>query len=49
MNCTPQVRSGARTIAMKKIYDVLLKEAIARKSWIEQLWDSADNTKSGFM
>ncbi len=34
---------------MKKIYDVLLKEAIARKPWIKQFWDSADNTKSGFM
>ena len=33
---------------MKKIYDVLLKEAIARKPWIKQFWDSADNTKSGF-
>ena len=35
--------------SMKKIYDVLLKEAIARKPWIKQFWDSADNTKSGFM
>ncbi len=34
---------------MKKIYDVLLREAIARKPWIKQFWDSADNTKSGFM
>ena len=34
--------------SMKKIYDVLLKEAIARKPWIKQFWDSADNTKSGF-
>lgn len=33
---------------MKKIYDVLLKEAIARKAWIKQFWDSADNTKAGF-
>jgi spermidine/putrescine transport system substrate-binding protein len=33
----------------KKIYDVLLKEAIARKAWIKQFWDSADNTKSGLM
>ena len=32
----------------KKIYDVLLKEAIARKPWIKQFWDSGDNTKSGF-
>ena len=35
--------------SMKKVYDVLLKEAIARKPWIKQFWDSADNTKSGFM
>jgi spermidine/putrescine transport system substrate-binding protein len=34
--------------SMKKIYDVLLKEAIARKPWIKQFWDSGDNTKSGF-
>lgn len=34
---------------MKKIYDVLLKEAIARKPWIKQFWDSSDNTKSGLM
>ena len=34
--------------SMKKIYDVLLKEAVARKPWIKQFWDSADNTKSGF-
>jgi spermidine/putrescine transport system substrate-binding protein len=34
---------------MKRIYDVLLREAIARKPWIKQFWDSADNTKSGFM
>ena len=34
---------------MKRIYDVLLREAIARKAWIKQWWDSADNTKSGFM
>lgn len=33
---------------MKKIYDVLLKEAISRKPWIKQFWDSADNTKSGY-
>jgi spermidine/putrescine transport system substrate-binding protein len=33
---------------MKKVYDVILKEAIARKPWIKQFWDSADNTKSGF-
>ena len=34
---------------MKKIYDVLLKEAIDRKAWIKQFWDSADNTKSGLI
>lgn len=34
---------------MKRIYDVLLREAIARKPWIKQWWDSADNTRSGFM
>jgi spermidine/putrescine transport system substrate-binding protein len=34
---------------MKKIYDVVLKEAIDRKAWIKQFWDSADNTKSGFI
>ncbi len=34
---------------MKKIYDVLLKEAVDRKAWIKQYWDSADNTKSGFL
>ena len=35
--------------SMKRIYDVLLREAIARKPWIKQWWDSADNTRSGFM
>lgn len=34
---------------MKKIYDEILKVAIAKKSWIKQFWDSADNTKSGYM
>jgi spermidine/putrescine transport system substrate-binding protein len=34
---------------MKRIYDVLLREAIQRKPWIKQWWDSADNTKSGLM
>jgi spermidine/putrescine transport system substrate-binding protein len=33
----------------KKIYDVILKEAIDRKAWIKQFWDSADNTKSGLI
>jgi spermidine/putrescine transport system substrate-binding protein len=35
--------------SMKKIYDVILKEAIDRKAWIKQFWDSADNTKSGLI
>jgi spermidine/putrescine transport system substrate-binding protein len=34
---------------MKKIYDVLLKEAIAKKASIKQFWDSSDSTKNGFM
>lgn len=34
--------------SMKKIYDELLKFAIAHKPWIKQFWDSGDNTKSGF-
>lgn len=34
---------------MKKIYDPILKFAIEKKAWIKQFWDSADNTKSGFM
>jgi len=33
----------------RKIYDVLLREAISRKPWIKQFWDSADNTKSGLL
>lgn len=33
---------------MKKLYDVILKEAVARKPWIKQFWDSADNTKAGY-
>jgi spermidine/putrescine transport system substrate-binding protein len=33
----------------RKIYDVLLKEAIARKAWIKQFWDSADTTKAGLI
>jgi spermidine/putrescine transport system substrate-binding protein len=31
----------------KKLYDPILAFAIARKPWIKQFWDSADNTKSG--
>jgi spermidine/putrescine transport system substrate-binding protein len=34
---------------MKKIYDEILKVAISKKAWIKQFWDSADNTKSGYM
>ncbi|MEQ1612250.1 MAG: extracellular solute-binding protein [Hyphomicrobiaceae bacterium] len=34
--------------SMKKLYDVIIKEAITKKPWIKQFWDSADNTKSGF-
>ncbi|MEK9968677.1 MAG: extracellular solute-binding protein [Ferrovibrio sp.] len=34
---------------MKKIYDEILKVAITKKPWIKQFWDSADNTKSGYM
>jgi spermidine/putrescine transport system substrate-binding protein len=34
---------------MKKIYDEILKFAVSKKPWIKQFWDSADNTKSGFM
>lgn len=34
---------------MKRIYDPILKFAIEKKAWIKQFWDSADNTKSGFM
>jgi spermidine/putrescine transport system substrate-binding protein len=33
---------------MKKIYDVILKEALVRKPWIKQFWDSADSTKAGY-
>ena len=33
----------------KKIYDQILPIAIEHKPWIKQFWDSADNTKSGFM
>jgi spermidine/putrescine transport system substrate-binding protein len=34
---------------MKKIYDPILAFAIANKAQVKQFWDSADNTKSGFM
>ncbi|WP_246329540.1 extracellular solute-binding protein [Chthonobacter rhizosphaerae] len=35
--------------SFKRIYDVILPFAIEKKSWVKQFWDSADNTKSGFM
>ena len=35
--------------SFKKIYDQILPIAIEHKPWIKQFWDSADNTKSGFM
>jgi len=35
--------------SFKKIYDELIKFAVAHKPWIKQFWDSADNTKSGLM
>jgi len=34
---------------MRKIYDELLKFAVANKSQVKQFWDSSDNTKSGFI
>lgn len=34
---------------MKKIYDPILAFAIENKAQVKQFWDSADNTKSGFM
>jgi spermidine/putrescine transport system substrate-binding protein len=33
----------------KRLYDPILAFAIQHKPWIKQFWDSADNTKSGFM
>lgn len=35
--------------SMKKIYDPILAFAIENKAQVKQFWDSADNTKSGFM
>ncbi|MBL8892967.1 MAG: extracellular solute-binding protein [Rhizobiales bacterium] len=35
--------------SFKKIYDQILPVAIEHKAWIKQFWDSADNTKSGFL
>ena len=35
--------------AMRKIYDQILAFAVAHKASIKQFWDSADNTKSGFL
>jgi spermidine/putrescine transport system substrate-binding protein len=55
MDRTGQLKSNRMTDAFKdeanfkKIYDPILKFAIEKKSWIKQFWDSADNTKSGFM
>jgi len=34
---------------MKKIFDPILAFAIENKAQVKQFWDSADNTKSGFM
>lgn len=34
---------------MKRIYEQIMPVALARKAWIKQFWDSADNTKSGLM
>lgn len=34
---------------MKRIYDVLLQEAIARRAWIKQFSTSSANAKSGFI
>lgn len=33
----------------KRIYDEILKFALTKKSQIKQFWDSADNTKSGYL
>ncbi len=35
--------------SFRKLWDPILKFAIEKKSQIKQFWDSADNTKSGFM
>ncbi|MFO0994030.1 MAG: extracellular solute-binding protein [Hyphomicrobiales bacterium] len=35
--------------SFKKIYDQILPVALEHKAWIKQFWDSADNTKSGFL
>jgi spermidine/putrescine transport system substrate-binding protein len=35
--------------SFKNIYDQILPVAIEHKAWIKQFWDSADNTKSGFL
>jgi spermidine/putrescine transport system substrate-binding protein len=34
---------------MRKIWTELAKFAVDHKPWIKQFWDTADNTKSGFM
>ena len=35
--------------SFKAIYDKILPVALEHKPWIKQFWDSADNTKSGFL
>ena len=35
--------------SFRRIYDPILKFALEHKSWVKQFWDSADNTKSGFL
>lgn len=35
--------------SFRKIWDPILKFAIEKKSSVKQFWDSADNTKSGFL
>jgi spermidine/putrescine transport system substrate-binding protein len=34
---------------MKRIYDGVLQEAVARKPWIKQFWTAARDIKSGFL
>ena len=34
---------------MKRIWTELTKFAIDHRPWVKQFWDSADNTKSGFL
>jgi len=55
MDATGKLPSNRMTDAFKddanfkRLYDPILAFAIAHKPWIRQFWDSADNTKSGFM